>query len=136
VRARLPFRAYGESVGWSYYLAKTDSGKILVIARKNGPVIQQLTSDDEWVDGSYWLTRFQDPDFFEEATEAEVQTAAESIGITVPGVTTAAEKKKHQAVLDALAKSPRALPVVAVAQQAWLLPKGSLERVKKALGRD
>ncbi len=120
---------------WLYFAAKTDDGKVLVILRRNGPAIQQLRHDGVWVDGSYWLTRFQDPGYFEEQTLAETQKDAASLGIAWPedGVTDAA-KAKHEALLAAARKSKWAR-IVPATQQAWLLPARSLAAVKKQIGR-
>jgi hypothetical protein len=34
---------------WLYYIAKTGAGKVLIIARWDGPQIEILSGDGQWV---------------------------------------------------------------------------------------
>jgi hypothetical protein len=79
----LPLPRYA-SRGWLYFVARAEDGTVLVIARRDGPAIQILDREGQWIDWPQLLTRFHDPGYLEEATRAEAQGAAARLGITWP----------------------------------------------------
>jgi hypothetical protein len=78
VRSALRFRTatYNQGVRWLYFVAKTEDGTVLVIARRNGPEIQILDRNGDWIDRPQMLTRFHDPGYLEEVSLAEAEDAA------------------------------------------------------------
>jgi hypothetical protein len=69
---------------WLYYVAKTGAGKVLIIARWDGPQIEILNSDGQWVPRNELLTRFQDPGYLENVTLAEARETAIATGTVWP----------------------------------------------------
>ena len=70
---------------WLYYVAKNDAGKVLVIARWDGPQIEILNGDGQWVPRPELLTRFQDPGYLEQVTLDDARAAAIATGTVWPG---------------------------------------------------
>jgi len=69
-------------VEWEYFVARAEDGTILSIARRQGPTIEVLTHEGEWLERPELLTRFQDPDYFDPVPLADA--AASTLGIKWP----------------------------------------------------
>lgn len=69
---------------WLYYVAKSDSGKVLIIAKWNGPQIEILNHEGHWVPRPELLTRFQDPGYLEQVTLDEARETAITTGTVWP----------------------------------------------------
>lgn len=69
---------------WLYYTATSDAGKVSIIARWNGPEIEILNSDGQWIPRPELLTRFQDPGYLEQVTLEQARDAAIATGTVWP----------------------------------------------------
>jgi hypothetical protein len=65
-----------------FFVAATRDGRVLSVARADGPLIQILSHAGAWVDQPGLLTRLHDAGYYERVSEDDALLAARSLCIT------------------------------------------------------